>query len=107
MGIPLEEANALAGLGRCALAAGHTAEAEERLRRALAIFQRIGSADTTVLSAELDALHGTPICPQPMTTAKQHRERSTPRPCAQLTRSTRTDAAAPDDGDVHAVPDER
>jgi len=107
MGIPLEEANALAGLGRCALAAGHTAEAEERLRRALAIFQRIGSADTTVLSAELDALHGTPIRPQPMTTAKQHRERSTPRPCAQLTRSTRTDAAAPDDGDVHAVPDER
>ncbi len=60
MGVPLEEAHALAGLGRCALVAGHTAEAEERLRQALAIFQRIGSAETTNVSAELDALHGTP-----------------------------------------------
>ncbi len=55
MGIPLEEAHALAGLGRCALLAGHTAEAEEGLRQAMAIFQRIGSAETTDVSTELDA----------------------------------------------------
>ncbi len=60
MGVPLEEAHALAGLGWCALVAGHTAEAEERLRQALAIFQRIGSAETADVSAELDALHGAP-----------------------------------------------
>jgi hypothetical protein len=35
-------AKALAGLGRCALAAGHAAEAADRLRQALEIFQRIG-----------------------------------------------------------------
>jgi tetratricopeptide (TPR) repeat protein/transcriptional regulator with XRE-family HTH domain len=58
MGIPLEEAHALAGLGRCALLAGHTAEAEEGLRQAMAIFQRIGSAETADVSTELDALHG-------------------------------------------------
>jgi hypothetical protein len=60
MGIPLEEAHALAGLGRCARRADHTAEAEEKLRQALAIFQLIGSAEDADVSAELDALHGTP-----------------------------------------------
>jgi tetratricopeptide (TPR) repeat protein len=59
-GIPLGEARALAGLGRCARAAGRTAEAEDRLRRALAIFQRIGAAEAADVSAELDALPGTP-----------------------------------------------
>jgi tetratricopeptide (TPR) repeat protein/transcriptional regulator with XRE-family HTH domain len=59
MSIPLEEAHALAGFGRCALLAGHTAEAEEGLRQAMAIFQRIGSAETADVSTELDALHGT------------------------------------------------
>jgi Tfp pilus assembly protein PilF len=60
MDILLEEAHALAGLGRCALVAGHTSEAEESLRQALAIFRRIGSAETTDVSAELDSLHSTP-----------------------------------------------
>ena len=60
LGIPLEEAHALAGLGRCARAAGRTAGAEDRLRHALAILQRIGAAETAGVSAELDALPGTP-----------------------------------------------
>jgi tetratricopeptide (TPR) repeat protein/transcriptional regulator with XRE-family HTH domain len=60
LGIALEEAQALAGLGRCAQAAGRTPEAEDRLRQALAIFQRIGAAETAGVSAELDALPGTP-----------------------------------------------
>ena len=42
IGSSSDEAHALAGLGRCALAAGHAAEAEDRLRQALEIFQRIG-----------------------------------------------------------------
>ena len=46
--------------GRCARAAGRTAEAEDRLRHALAILQRIGAAETAGVSAELDALPGTP-----------------------------------------------
>jgi tetratricopeptide (TPR) repeat protein/transcriptional regulator with XRE-family HTH domain len=60
LGIPLEEAHALAGLGRCARAAGRTDGAEDRLRQALAILQRIGAAETVGVSAELDALPGTP-----------------------------------------------
>jgi tetratricopeptide (TPR) repeat protein/transcriptional regulator with XRE-family HTH domain len=60
MGVQLEEARALTGLGRCAVVAGHATEAGERLRQALAIFQRIGSAETAEVSAELDALPGTP-----------------------------------------------
>ena len=60
LGIPLEEAHALASLGRCARAAGRTADAEDKLRHALAIFQRIGAAETAGVSAELDALPGTP-----------------------------------------------
>jgi tetratricopeptide (TPR) repeat protein/transcriptional regulator with XRE-family HTH domain len=60
LGIAREEAHALAGLGRCARAAGRAAEAEDRLRQALAILQRIGAAEAADVSAELDALPGTP-----------------------------------------------
>ena len=55
---PLDEAHALAGLGRCALATGRTAEAEAGLRQALEIFQRIGAPEAATVSAELDALSG-------------------------------------------------
>ena len=55
-----QEAHALAGLGRCAQAAGRTADAEDGLRKALAIFQRIGAAEATGVSAELDALAAAP-----------------------------------------------
>ena len=60
LGIALEEAHALAGLGRCARAVGRTADAEAGLRQALAILQRIGAAEAAGVSAELDALPGTP-----------------------------------------------
>ena len=54
-----DEAHALAGLGRCALAVGHATQAQELLRRALEIFQRIGAAaEAPGLLAELDALVG-------------------------------------------------
>ena len=53
-----DEVNALAGLGRYALADDGTAEGEAGLRRALMIFQRIGSAEAAGVSAELDALSG-------------------------------------------------
>jgi tetratricopeptide (TPR) repeat protein len=56
-----DEAHALAGLARCSLAGGRTAEGEAGLREALAIFQRIGAAEAADVSAELDALSG----PQP------------------------------------------
>src|SRR5579871_4196077 len=39
---------------------GRTAEAEAGLRQALAILQRIGAANAVDVSAELDALPGTP-----------------------------------------------
>jgi len=55
-----DEAHAQAGLGRCALAAGHAAAATGMLRRALETFQRIGAAETTDVSAELDALTDAP-----------------------------------------------
>jgi len=45
---------------RCARGAGRTAEAEDRLRQALAILQRIGAAEAAGVSAELDAMPGTP-----------------------------------------------
>jgi hypothetical protein len=38
----------------------HTAEAEDKLRQALAIFQRIGAAEAADVRAELDAAPGTP-----------------------------------------------
>ncbi|HEY5988910.1 MAG TPA: hypothetical protein VIV12_21395 [Streptosporangiaceae bacterium] len=44
------------GLGRCALAAGRTAEAELGLRQAREICQRIGAAEASGVAAELDAL---------------------------------------------------
>ena len=55
-----DEAHALAGLGRCAQAAGHATQAGVLLRRALEIFQRIGAAEAPDLLAELDALTGPP-----------------------------------------------
>jgi tetratricopeptide (TPR) repeat protein/transcriptional regulator with XRE-family HTH domain len=51
-----DEAHALAGLGRCALAVGNATQAELLLRPALEIFQRIGAAEVPELLAELDAL---------------------------------------------------
>ena len=53
---PWDEAHALAGLGRCALAADRAAEAADGLRQALEIFQRIGAAETADVCAELQAL---------------------------------------------------
>ena len=49
------EAGSLAGLGRCALAVGRTAEAETGLRQALEVFQRIGAGEATGVTAELQA----------------------------------------------------
>jgi hypothetical protein len=57
---PWDKAHALAGLGRCALAAGHATQAEALLRQALEIFQRTGAAEAPDLLAELDALTGPP-----------------------------------------------
>jgi hypothetical protein len=51
-----DEARALAGLGRCDLAAGRINEAERNLRQAPEIFPRIGAAGAAVLTAELEAL---------------------------------------------------
>ena len=51
-----DEAHALAGLGRCALAVGHTRQAADRMRQALEIFQRIGAAEAPGVSRELGAL---------------------------------------------------
>jgi tetratricopeptide (TPR) repeat protein/transcriptional regulator with XRE-family HTH domain len=51
-----DEAHALAGLGRCALAADHATQAGVLLRQAQEIFQRIGAAEATGLAAELDAM---------------------------------------------------
>jgi tetratricopeptide (TPR) repeat protein len=55
-----DEAHALAGLGRCALAAGHATRAKALLQQALAIFQRIGAAEAPDLRDELDALAAPP-----------------------------------------------
>jgi tetratricopeptide (TPR) repeat protein len=52
------EAHALAGLGRCALADGRAAQAQDLLRQALEIFQRIGAAEAPDLLAEVNALAG-------------------------------------------------
>ncbi len=51
-----DEAHALAGLGRCALAAAHASQAEGLLRQSLMIFQQIGTAEAPGVLAELDAL---------------------------------------------------
>jgi hypothetical protein len=45
---------------QAALRASRTAEAEDRLRQALAILQRIGAAEAAGVSAERDALPGAP-----------------------------------------------
>jgi Tfp pilus assembly protein PilF len=55
-GIRWDEAHALASLGRCALAADRIADAEDQLRRALEIFQQIGTTEAAHVAAELDAL---------------------------------------------------
>jgi DNA-binding SARP family transcriptional activator/tetratricopeptide (TPR) repeat protein len=53
---PWDEAHAQAGLGRCALAVGRSAEAEASLGRAHQIFARIGAAEEAAVATELDAL---------------------------------------------------
>ena len=60
IGSAWDEAHALAGLGRSALAAGRTAEAGRTLRQALVIFERIGAAEAADLSAELGVLGSSP-----------------------------------------------
>jgi tetratricopeptide (TPR) repeat protein/transcriptional regulator with XRE-family HTH domain len=53
---PVDEAHALAGLARCALAAGRTADAAAGLEQALGIFERTGAAEAAEVAAELRAL---------------------------------------------------
>jgi hypothetical protein len=54
---PLQSrAPALVGLGRCALAAGHTTDARISLQQAQEIFQRIGAGEATGVATELDAI---------------------------------------------------
>ena len=59
IGSSLDEASALAGLGRCALAAGRTAAAETSLRQAQEVFQRIGAAGDSSIARELNEITGT------------------------------------------------
>jgi tetratricopeptide (TPR) repeat protein len=61
---PWDEAHALAGLGRCALAGGHAGKAEAMLRQALETFQRISAAEAGEVSAELQALTDAPPAAQ-------------------------------------------
>ncbi len=51
----------MAGLGRCALAAGHATEGRAGLHQALDIFNRIGAAEASDVSAELEAVAATAI----------------------------------------------
>lgn len=60
IGIAWDEAHALAGLARCAPAAGQPEQAAGLLRQALEIFRRIGAAEAAGIAAELDALAGAP-----------------------------------------------
>ena len=62
-----DEAHALAGLGRCALAKGRVTEAADDLQQALEIFQRIGASEADGISRELAALTeaGSPAYPAP------------------------------------------
>ena len=53
---PWDQACALAGLGRSAMAAGHTSDAKSCLRQAKEIFQRLGAAEAPGVGAELDAI---------------------------------------------------
>lgn len=90
-GIRWDEAHALAGLGRCALAAGRIAEAEGQLRRALEIFQRIGTAEAADVAAELDAL---PLLPSGSPAAG----------CVPLTLTMPTSSPVPGGGDDECYP---
>ena len=54
--VPLEEARALEGLGRCDLAEGHTVQGGKYLRQALAIYQEIGSPNDARVQAILQDL---------------------------------------------------
>ena len=56
IGSSCDEAHALAGLGRCTLAAGQATQAVALLRQALEIFQRIDAAGATRAARELAAL---------------------------------------------------
>ena len=51
----------MAGLGRCALPAGHAAEGRARLRRALDSFNRIGATEASDVSAELEGVAATAV----------------------------------------------
>ena len=57
---PRDQAPALAGLGRCALAAGDITQAQDLLRQAHQIFQQAGDADADAVLAELSALTSPP-----------------------------------------------
>ena len=56
IGAAWDEAHALAGLGRCAIAAADLTTARAQLGRAAAIFRRIGAPEATAVTAELAAL---------------------------------------------------
>ena len=77
--------------GRCALAAGRIAEAEGQLRRALEIFQRIGTAEAADVAAELDAL---PLLPSGSPAAG----------CVPLTLTMPTSSPVPGGGDDECYP---
>lgn len=51
-----DEASALAGLARCAIAAGQAPQAAALLRQAHEIFQRIGAAEALSVLADLSTL---------------------------------------------------
>jgi hypothetical protein len=53
---PLDEAQALAGLGRCALARGQRNQGTTQLREALDILQQISAGEAAEVAAELAAL---------------------------------------------------
>jgi len=55
-GDPWDEAHSLAGLGRCARAAGDSATAVQTLARALRMFSETGAAEAAKVAAELSAL---------------------------------------------------
>ncbi len=52
---PWDQAHALAGLGRCDLAAGPPGDATAKLHDALMIFQQIGASEAAEVAAELQA----------------------------------------------------
>lgn len=74
---PHDQAHVLAGLARCSLTAGRGVEAEDSLWQAQEIYQRIGAAEASAVSAELDALRNapspTPVGPQGLTATRERR----------------------------------